>query len=168
MLRTGNGVPTLARIDRDLLARPGAAYAFVNDVVGVEIQGYVGVDDTTVANATIAGLREYVTRAHASGIKAYAGTIIPLGGATMFTPAYEARRQIINAFIRGGGLDGYADFDAAVRDPSDPTRILPAYDGGDHHHLNDTGYKVGGGHVRPGVVPVNPWRVAGRGKCGLQ
>ncbi len=34
------------------------------------------------------------------------------------------------------------DFDAAVRDPADPTRILAAYDGGDHHHLNDAGYKL--------------------------
>jgi len=71
------------------------------------------------------------------------GTVIPLGGAPAGTASYEAKRQIINAFIRGGGgFDGYVDFDAAVRDPSDVTRILAAYDGGDHHHLNDAGYKL--------------------------
>jgi lysophospholipase L1-like esterase len=34
------------------------------------------------------------------------------------------------------------DFDAAVRDPSHPTRILPAYDSGDHLHPNDAGYQA--------------------------
>ena len=34
------------------------------------------------------------------------------------------------------------DFDAAVRDPSQPTRILPAYDGGDHLHPNDAGFNA--------------------------
>jgi hypothetical protein len=34
------------------------------------------------------------------------------------------------------------DFDKAVRDPSDPSRINPAYDGGDHLHFNPTGYQT--------------------------
>jgi len=29
-----------------------------------------------------------------------------------------------------------------MRDPSHPTRLLPAYDSGDHLHPNDAGYKV--------------------------
>ena len=32
-----------------------------------------------------------------------------------------------------------ADFDAAVRDPQDPSRINPAYDGSDHLHLSPGG-----------------------------
>jgi len=31
------------------------------------------------------------------------------------------------------------DFDAAVRDPQNPLRILPAFDGGDHLHFSDAG-----------------------------
>ena len=31
------------------------------------------------------------------------------------------------------------DFDAVVRDPQNPLRILPAYDSGDHLHLGDAG-----------------------------
>jgi lysophospholipase L1-like esterase len=34
------------------------------------------------------------------------------------------------------------DFDKLLRDPSDPSRLLPAYDGGDHVHPNDFGYRV--------------------------
>ena len=32
------------------------------------------------------------------------------------------------------------DFDRAVRDPKNPTQLLPAYDSGDHLHPNDAGY----------------------------
>jgi lysophospholipase L1-like esterase len=39
-------------------------------------------------------------------------------------------------------FDGVADFDAAVRDPLDPARFLPAYDSGDHLHPDDAGYQA--------------------------
>jgi lysophospholipase L1-like esterase len=29
-----------------------------------------------------------------------------------------------------------------MRDPSHPTRLLPAYDSGDHAHPNDAGYQA--------------------------
>ena len=34
------------------------------------------------------------------------------------------------------------DFDAVLRDPSHPARLLPAYDSGDHVHPNDAGYRA--------------------------
>jgi lysophospholipase L1-like esterase len=34
------------------------------------------------------------------------------------------------------------DFDAALRDPGQPTRLNPAWDSGDHLHPNDAGYQV--------------------------
>ena len=34
------------------------------------------------------------------------------------------------------------DFDAAVRDPAHPQRMLPAYDSGDHLHPGDAGLKA--------------------------
>jgi len=36
------------------------------------------------------------------------------------------------------------DFPKAVRDPTHPDRMLPAYDGGDHLHPGDEGYKAMG------------------------
>ena len=45
-----------------------------------------------------------------------------------------------NAWIRGAGVyDGVLDFDAVVRDPAQPSRMLPAYDSGDHLHPGDAG-----------------------------
>ena len=38
-----------------------------------------------------------------------------------------------------GEFDGVIDFDAVVRDPSEPKRILPSYTE-DNLHPNDTGY----------------------------
>ncbi len=114
----------------------------INDVIGVECQLAARYVPPETADGIIGGLREYITRAHSLGIKAYAATVLPLGGAAGYSANFEANRQAVNAFIRGGGFDGYADFDAAIADPTDPTRILPAYDGGDHHHPNDAGYKL--------------------------
>jgi lysophospholipase L1-like esterase len=49
----------------------------------------------------------------------------------------------VNEWIRNSGaFDGVIDFDAVVRDPADPTRMLPAYDKGDNLHPNDAGYKA--------------------------
>lgn len=39
-------------------------------------------------------------------------------------------------------FDGVIDFDKAVRDPSAPEKLLAAYDGGDHIHMNDVGYQA--------------------------
>jgi lysophospholipase L1-like esterase len=47
----------------------------------------------------------------------------------------------VNEWIRSSRqFDALLDFDRAVRDPQDPARILPAYDVGDHLHLNPAGY----------------------------
>jgi lysophospholipase L1-like esterase len=59
------------------------------------------------------------------------------------TPAGEAQRQALNQWIRTSyAFDGVIDFDKAVRDPADPTRLLPAFDSGDHAHPNDAGYQT--------------------------
>jgi lysophospholipase L1-like esterase len=34
------------------------------------------------------------------------------------------------------------DFDALLRDPDHPSRLLPEYDSGDHLHPGDAGYKA--------------------------
>jgi lysophospholipase L1-like esterase len=54
----------------------------------------------------------------------------------------EATRQTVNAWVRTSRVfDGVADFDAAIRDPQDPTRVLPAYQA-DHLHPNIAGQRA--------------------------
>jgi lysophospholipase L1-like esterase len=49
----------------------------------------------------------------------------------------------VNHWIRTSkAYDAVIDFDRVVRDPAQPTRLLPAYDSGDHLHPNDAGYRA--------------------------
>jgi len=70
--------------------------------------------------------------------------LTPYQGAAYWTPAGEASREQINAFIRGkaSGCDGVIDQDAATHDPAHPAQYLPAYDSGDHLHPIDAGLQA--------------------------
>ena len=49
----------------------------------------------------------------------------------------------VNEWIRNSGaFDGVIDFDAVVRDSSDLTRMLPAYDKGDNLHPTMPGTRL--------------------------
>jgi lysophospholipase L1-like esterase len=148
VLSDGPGPNVLSRIDRDVLARSGVAWLLV----------FAGVNDIGTAPATpgvqkqvaddlIGAYRQIIRRAHAQGIRVYGATITPFGG---HVPGYddedgirEATRQAVNEWIRTSGrFDAVVDFDRVARDPANPRRLLPAYDTGDHLHLNPTGYKA--------------------------
>jgi lysophospholipase L1-like esterase len=140
----GSGVSAQARFDRDVVAQTGVRTVIllegINDI-GHD-QGPVSGAPVTVADL-IAGLTNIVQRAHSHGLRIIGGTLTPVGGSKYDSPAAEAKRQAVNAWIRtSGAFDGVADFDAAVRDPLDPARFLPAYDSGDHLHPDDAGYQA--------------------------
>lgn len=137
------GPSALARFDRDVLAQPGVThliiYEGINDI-GFAAMGGEGVAPPS-ADDLIAALRQIADRGHAAGLIVFGATITPFEGAMYYTPEGEATRQAVNAWIRdGGAFDGVIDFDAVVRDPERPGRILPAYDAGDALHINDDGY----------------------------
>jgi lysophospholipase L1-like esterase len=127
------GVSALHRFDRDVLAQTSARTAVV----------FEGVNDVrwqTTAEQVIAGLHGLAERGHARGLRMLAATILPCEGETRCGSAVDAERVKVNAWIRGAGVfDGVLDFDAVVRDPQRPSRILPAYDSGDHLHPGDAG-----------------------------
>ena len=138
------GPSALSRLDRDVLSRSG-----VRTVVLLE-----GINDihmeppVTNASEIIGAYRQLVDRAHARGIRVVGGTLIPFKGFWSWTPSAEATRQAVNRQIRAGRVfDAVVDFDAVVRDPADPRRMLPAYDCGDHIHPGDKGYEVMGNAV---------------------
>ncbi|MEU0214451.1 SGNH/GDSL hydrolase family protein [Streptomyces sp. NPDC006265] len=127
------GVSALHRFDRDVLAQPSPRTAVV----------FEGINDLrwgTSAEQVIAGLRELAARGHARGLRMLAATILPCEGEARCTAAVDAERVAVNAWVRDGAVfDGVLDFDAVVRDPGRPARMLPAYDSGDHLHPGDTG-----------------------------
>ncbi|MER7045300.1 SGNH/GDSL hydrolase family protein [Streptomyces jumonjinensis] len=139
LLLDGTGPSALSRFDADALTHTGVRAVIVMEGVN-DIKGR---PEQTDPAAFAAAYRQLAARAHARGIRVIGGTIAPFGGHSGWTEAREAVRQSVNRFIRTGGLfDGVADFDAAVRDPQRPERILPAYDPGDHLHFNDAGYQA--------------------------
>lgn len=144
------GQAGLLRFERDVLAQAGVRYVIqglgVNDVVFPG--AFSPPTERVSAESVIAGYRELIARAHKKGVRVIGTTIPPFENATFtspaasfYTPEKEAVRQEINAWIRSrGAFDAVVDFDMVLRDPSHPTRLLPAYDCGDHMHPNDAGY----------------------------
>jgi lysophospholipase L1-like esterase len=143
------GRAALARFDRDVLAPPAVEYMIV--LIGINDIGHPGTGTIPAAqeptvNDMIAGYRQLIARAHAKGITAFGGTLTPFEG-TIFPGYYsaskEAIRVAVNQWIRTSGeFDAVIDFEAAVRDPAHPTRMLPAFDSGDHLHPNDAGMQA--------------------------
>jgi lysophospholipase L1-like esterase len=140
------GQSVLTRFDRDVLGQAGAQVVIVwiglNDLAGAG--GFYPASENASVDDVIAGLRQLVGRAHEYGLSILGCTISPMGGNTSLpgfdTPEHEAEREALNQWIRTSGVfDGVVDADLALRDPSQPTRLLPIYDSGDHLHPNTAG-----------------------------
>jgi lysophospholipase L1-like esterase len=140
------GQSVLTRFDRDVLGQAGARAVIVwiglNDIAGAG--AFYPASERVSADDVIHGLRQLVGRAHEYGLTILGCTISPMGGNTNLpgfdTPEHEAQRQALNRWIRtSGAFDGVVDADLVLRDPSNPTRLLPAYDSGDHLHPNTSG-----------------------------
>jgi lysophospholipase L1-like esterase len=150
LLHDGLGPNALARLDRDVLVQPGAAWVVVLE--GINDIGTLTRDapvDEAAHQALVAQLigayRQIVARAHGRGIKVAVGTVLPFMGNAYYHPdaRNEADRQAVNRWIREKGhVDAVVDFDQAMRDPAQPGRLLPAYDSGDHLHPSPEGYRA--------------------------
>jgi lysophospholipase L1-like esterase len=135
----------LRRFDRDVLAQPGVTHAIVMLGTNDLRNRWAKPEEEVTAEQMIAGLKQMALRAHARGIRIFGCTLTPFEHETFlvgaWTPAREAVRQAVNAWIReGGAFDAVVDFDKGLRDPEHPTRMLPVYDCGDHLHPSDAGY----------------------------
>ena len=133
---SGTSVSGLTRERRDVLLQTGARYLILAD--GINDIGY-----NADADALIAGMRTIADRAHRAGLAVVGATITPYGcDSGCFSSAQEATRQRVNAWVRTSRVfDGVVDFDAAIRDPQNPSQVLPAYQA-DHLHPNITGQKA--------------------------
>jgi lysophospholipase L1-like esterase len=135
------GHDCLERYDRDVLATTGAGWLFV--LIGINDIVYSASSSTIPAEDLAAGYQQLIARARLRGLRAIGATLTPFEGQAYYTPAREAARQQVNSWIRtGGAWDGVVDFDLALGDPAQPTRLNPAYDSGDHLHPNDAGYQA--------------------------
>lgn len=163
VLRDRMGANALARFDRDVLSQPKLATIVV--MMGINDISWHGTpfapDDAPVsAEALVAGYRQLIARAHARGVRIVGATLTPFEGALpdspivgYYTPEKEQVRQAVNRWIRESGeFDAVIDFDAVMRDPRHPARILPAYDSGDHLHPGDAGYRAMAEAIDPALL----------------
>lgn len=157
ILYDGAGVNALARFDRDVLGKPGVTEVIllegINDIGWPNMKA-PGMKDgaipknpfagqTVTANDLILGMKQIIERAHAHGLVIFGATMTPYRGAGYYTQEGESVREAVNQWIRtGGAFDGVFDFDAAVRDPSQPQQFREDYQSGDHLHPNAAGYKA--------------------------
>ena len=150
VLLDGAGPRALERLDRDVLSAPGVKFLIltegINDIDRT-LQPQWPTDPVTI-EAILDGMKEVVRRARLQKIRVIGATLTPFAGGEFFSSEGEAMRQRVNAFIRApGNFDGVIDFDKALQDPSNPERILPRYDHGDHFHPSDMGYAAMGAAI---------------------
>ena len=133
------GHDTLERFDRDVLSTAGVRYLIA--FIGINDISYSPGSNPIPASELIAGYRQLIARAHARELSIIGATLPPFEGFVYFTPAREGVRRAVNDWLRASGeFDGLLDTDLALRNPASPTRMLPAYDSGDHLHPNNAGY----------------------------
>ncbi|WP_410809516.1 SGNH/GDSL hydrolase family protein [Micromonospora sp. 067-2] len=131
------GPNAAARLNEDVFPQTG-----VRTVVT-----HLGINDIWMSNdspdAIIATLRQINQQLQQRGLTSLVATLAPYeghGAPGVWTPEKDATRQAVNTYLRGSReFDGLLDFDRVLRDPAQPSRLLPAYDSGDHIHPNDAG-----------------------------
>ncbi|MFB7371353.1 SGNH/GDSL hydrolase family protein [Streptomyces sp. NPDC056222] len=144
---TWAGEKGIERFKKDVLTEPNVRTVIVlegiNDIGGSSPAFPGGPTPEVSVEQLIEGHRSLIRQAHARGIKVVGATLTPIKGSFYDTPANEAKRDAVNDWIRtSGAYDSVVDFDRAVADPSDPDRMLPAFDSGDHLHPGDAGYRA--------------------------
>lgn len=135
----GLGPTVINRFARDVLEQSGVRYLII--LAGVNDIGARNAGSTTAANL-INAYESFIRKAHEKDILVFGGTILPFGGSDYDSKLHEELRQTVNNWIKTSGkFDAVIDFDAALRDPEDPKKLLSAYDSGDHLHPSAEGYK---------------------------
>jgi len=149
VLADGIGPSLIHRFDRDVLGQRGVRIAIL--IEGVNDLGVMTRDapqPPEVHRAMVKAIEDafvdMARKARLRNVRLVGATITPFVGSDYYHPGpeTEADRQAINAFIRTSGtFDAVVDFDAALRDPAQPDRLLADYDSGDHLHPSVKGYR---------------------------
>lgn len=142
------GESATARFERDVLQQSGVRAVLLR--IGTNDIAFPGSLAKPEAPVVVSEMSQaylaLAARARQQGLRVIASTIPPFEHADIapgyYTPAKDKQRQAFNRWLRAHAreFDALVDADAVLRDPKRPARLLPAYDSGDHLHLNDAGY----------------------------
>lgn len=118
----------------------------INDIihpVGTDVNPFRPMSDLPTVEELTAGLEEYIRIAKSLHLKAYMGTLLPIKGWRTYAPFREEMKNAVNEWIRNCPLlDGVADFDEALRSPTDPASFALGNDSGDHLHPSEAAYDL--------------------------
>jgi lysophospholipase L1-like esterase len=136
----GTGQAGLTRFDRDVLQQAGVKWVIISD----DAINSLNTDSPSTSPQLILAIRQLIGRAHRVDVKVICSTLTPFSGTSDWTPAVEAVRQDVNAFIlsAASGCDAVLDQATAVSDPADPAAYLPSYNSGDSLHPNEAGLQA--------------------------
>ncbi|MCP5145259.1 MAG: hypothetical protein H6978_10645 [Gammaproteobacteria bacterium] len=148
-----DGTSALARFDTDVAATTGATHLLLfvgnNDLIQPGMRGSNGrvmlpPEIALSADEIIAQLHQLAVRAKALGLKVIAATWLPYAAATpdgYAAPHKLEARDRINAWLRTADIfDAVVDFDAALKDPTDPSFLDKRYDSGNGFTPSPAGY----------------------------
>ncbi|GAA5520306.1 SGNH/GDSL hydrolase family protein [Aliifodinibius salicampi] len=137
------GPSALSRFQEDVLNQPKAKWLIIMEGVN-DIGGSQGAEGAAqVAENLIDAYKTMIDKAHDHDMKIYGATITPFGGSFYDSPPKREVWKKVNEWIRTSGhFDAVIDFAAALRDPEQPTRLLPKADSGDHLHPSPQGYQM--------------------------
>lgn len=151
LLTDGMGESLLTRLDRDLLSLRAADTLILligtNDIAWPGSE-FAPDEPPMTLDRLKAGYLQLVEKLHAGGLRLIVGTLPPFQGALPGTPMegnyWTAEKDVLrnefNDWLREADFhDGLVDFDKALRDPNDPTRLQAVYDSGDHLHPGAAG-----------------------------
>lgn len=153
LLRDKMGVNALARVEQDMFSQLGVTDLIV--LIGINDIGWPGspfapTERPVTFAELVTGYSQLIASARTRGLRIMASTLTPFEGALEGTPyaghynvAKEELRQQVNQWIRHSAeFDAVIDFDALLRDPTNPRRLQARFDSGDHLHPGDTGYQA--------------------------
>ncbi|PZO82504.1 MAG: lipase [Mesorhizobium amorphae] len=150
LLQDKMGVNVAARLQRDVFSQPGVRTLVL--LIGINDIAWPGTafapdQQRPTLEEMIAGYRQVIALSRANNLRIVGATLPPFEGALSGTPLgnyyhsdKDALRQEVNRWIReSGAFDAIVDFDAILRDPRRPARLIPLFDSGDHLHPGDRG-----------------------------
>ena len=114
----------LSRFDRDVLGQNGVKYLVIlegiNDIGRLANTRFLAPEDDITAQNLEHALTQLADRAHQHGIKVFAATLTPYGGAGYWSEKGEQVRKEYNNWMRTSDVfDGLIDFDKITGDPAE-------------------------------------------------
>lgn len=120
------------RFARDLLEHDGVGYCII--LFGVNDLNQL--KDTSKYELLLPEYKKMIELCHENGIKVYGAPILPFGTNSYYSEASEQVRTMLNDWMRSeeSGFDGIIDFESAVADPENPSRLKAGYSPSDGLH----------------------------------